>query len=206
MIIRRWCALFILAVLLPACGKAPRDISGTIIQNSPAATLDPSNFSVVVPEVARRGAAPRFTRVERNNGTVRVDTMLIPGRGILRVQYAPDGFFDLRSENLMRDRNAFVAWVNRSLPGGGGGTLTADGPIAPVVHGRYRAAGFTHFSQAGADGRRCFAGRAAYRVKGRTIYDNDFGEADMAMEAVFCGSVSDTEEFARLFAEVAARH
>jgi hypothetical protein len=205
MSIRWWCALVILVALPPACGNAPRDSGGRIVQLSPAMPLGESNFSVVIPEVALRGTAPRFARTEMNNGQVRIDSMIMPGRGSLRVQYAPDGFFGLQTEQQIRDRTAFIAWMARLLPSASGAKPTPDAPIAPVAHPHYRALGYTHLSQPGPDGRRCFAGRAAYRVKGRTIYDNDFGEADMVMEAIFCGSVSDTEEFARLFAQVSPR-
>lgn len=197
-------ALLILAALLPACGNAPRDSGGTIGQYSPAMPLDPANFLIVVPEIALRGSAPRFSRVERDNGLVRIDTMLLPGRGILRIQYA-NAFFGQRSENLMRNRTAFVAWVNRNVPDSASKTLSVDGPFKPVSHGRYRAMGFTYVSPIGPDGRRCFAELAAYRFKGRTIYDNDLGEADTVIEAVFCGTPRETEEFARNMAEVIPR-
>lgn len=194
----------ILAALLPACAPGARDSAGTLSQFSPTAPVTPTDFVIVVPEIALQGGAARASRVERDNGLARIDTMVLPGRGVLRVQQA-NAFFGPQTEHLVRDRAAFVVWVNRNMPAGAAAPLSVEGPINPVSHGRYRAMGFTYVSPAGANGRRCFAERAAYRFKGRTIYDNDLGEADTVIEAVFCGTVSETEAFARQMADVVPR-
>jgi len=199
--------LLILAALLSACGgDTHRDtINRQILQVSTETPLDPSAFSVGVPDLALQGTVPRFTRREVDNGAVRFDTMTVTGRGVLTVQYAPETWFSQGFEQRMGDRGSFLAWVNEVLVAPPDAKQTSDGQINAVTHAQYRTIGFTHMRRESAGARGCFAGRAAYRVKGRTIFDNDYGEPDLTMEAAYFGSIGDIQAFARLFEQVAVR-
>lgn len=181
-------------LLLSACQTdGMRDASGRGVQVSEWKTIDVSEVDLNLPLLL----AQKVTKVEyqlRDNKLYHHRLHLDGDKGMVFTQYIWDAWYDDAAEKSLDDIEVF----KKKLSSIHSGAVAGTSDIRKIERKGKRTVGFAAVSDVRDPAKgKCFLSHAGYRVKSKTIYDNDWGNIDAIVVIQYCDPAVTIADFSR---------
>ncbi|WP_316980038.1 hypothetical protein [Shumkonia mesophila] len=180
-------------LLVSACQTGPVDSGGRGMQLTEWKIVDVAEVDLTLPLLI----APKVTKAEyqcRDNNMNHHRLQLDGGKGGIYTQYVVASLYGEETEKSLNDVEKFKTFVSDFVKG----DLAGFDEVREVKHGSKKSAGFVTIADVKNPVRdKCIFARVGYRLKGRTVYDNDFGNLDTAIDFWYCDPNVKFDDFSR---------
>ena len=180
-------------LLVSACQTGPVDSGGRGMQLTEWKVVDVAEVDLTLPLLI----APKVTKAEymhRNNRINHYRLQLDGGKGWIFTERAASSWYSDETRKKIGDVEAFRKAASDCFKK----DLAGFDEIREIKHGSKKSTGFAAIVDVKSAAKdKCFFARAAYRIKGQTVYDNDFGNADTIVEITYCNPKVGFGDFSR---------
>ncbi len=180
-------------LLISACQTTDRDSGGRGVQLTEWKSVDVTEVDLTFPVLI----APETTKAEyqnRDNIINHYRLQLDGGKGFIYTQRMVMAFYSQKTEKDYHDVEAFKTSVSSYLKD----DLVGFDEIREVKHGSKKSIGFAAIVDVKNWVKdKCVFARVSYRLKGRTVYDNDYGNVDTLVSFRYCDPNANLADFSR---------
>ncbi len=185
-------------LLISACQTGPVDSGGRGMQLTEWKVVDVAEVDLTLPLLI----SPKVTKAEyqcRDNNFNHYRMRLDGGKGHIFTQRVVASLFSEDTEKTLKDVETFKKFAADLVKE----DLAGFDEIRDVKHHSKKAVGFVAMLDVKTPVKdKCLVARVGYRLKGRTVYDNDFGNLDTVTAYWYCDPNVKFDDFSRALENV----